>query len=251
MDLKETDILGEDIGAHWYYASKARAMSRMLDGSTPRRIVDVGAGSGFFSRHLLSTSSAREAWCVDISYPCDRDCEESQKILRYRRSIDYVDANLVLLMDVLEHVDDDVGLLREYVKKVPDDSEFLLTVPAFNWLWSSHDDFLEHRRRYTLPQVERVVRAAGLEVRRAFYYFGLVLPLAAGVRVTDRMYGPKLAPQSQLKRHCPAINRLLAGICALELPIMRLNRLGGLSIFCLAGRKARCSPREVSRDPGT
>ena len=68
MDLKEEDILGADIGRHWYYRSKAAALRRMVGGLGPRRILDVGAGSGFFSRHLLAEAGAQSALCVDIGY---------------------------------------------------------------------------------------------------------------------------------------------------------------------------------------
>ena len=66
MDLKEEDILGADIGRHWYYRSKAAALRRAVTGLQPRHILDVGAGSGFFSRHLLAQTEARSALCVDI-----------------------------------------------------------------------------------------------------------------------------------------------------------------------------------------
>ena len=73
MDLKEEDILGADIGRHWYYRSKAAALRRMVGGLGPQRLLDVGAGSGFFSRHLLAESGAQSALCVDIGYERDRD----------------------------------------------------------------------------------------------------------------------------------------------------------------------------------
>jgi SAM-dependent methyltransferase len=147
LDLKETDILGSNIKGHWYYHAKANAMVRLLKRSAPSIILDVGAGSGFFSRHLLHYSSAEEAWCVDINYDTDVDTYEAGKIIHFRRSIDSVKADLVLLMDVLEHVDDDVGLLKYYITKVPCGSQFLISVPAFQFLWSGHDEFLGPKRR--------------------------------------------------------------------------------------------------------
>ena len=183
MDLKEIDILGSDIEGHWYYHSKARAMMRLLEGSTPSKILDVGAGSGFFSRHLLKHSAAEEAWCVDISYDTDFDSYEAGKAVYFRRSIGSLKADLVLLMDVLEHVDDDVGLLKNYKNKVPRNSRFLISVPAFQFLWSGHDDFLDHKRRYTLDQLEKVVRNAGLKVKHGVYYFGMIFPIAATLRL--------------------------------------------------------------------
>lgn len=233
MDLKETDILGSSIDQHWYYASKAAATTRMLGNMPVTRILDVGAGSGFFSHHLLRHSAAREAWCVDISYDQDSDATTAGKPLHYRRGIDSVDADLVLLMDVLEHVDDDVGLLKAYVDKVPSGSRFLMTVPAFQFLWSGHDDFLEHKRRYTLAQLETVARDAGLTVKQGAYYFGLVFPIAATLRLLPKGAQPS-PPRSQLKQHHPLVNTVLKTLCSVELPFMGANRLAGLTVFVLA-----------------
>ncbi len=233
MDLKETEILGADIGKHWYYRSKASAMIALLGNRDVQRILDVGAGSGFFSRHLLANTGVREAWCVDISYETDSDASEAGKPVYYRRSIEQLNADLVLLMDVLEHVDDDRGLLRDYVNRVPAGSRFLITVPAFQWLWSGHDEFLEHKRRYTLKQLENVVGEAGLRVRQTHYHFGAVLPLAAALRLGERLRGPQPA-RSQLARHGVFSNALLSALCRAELPFSRLNRVGGLSVLCLA-----------------
>jgi SAM-dependent methyltransferase len=234
MDLKEEDILGADIGRHWYYRAKAAAVRRAVGGLGPRRILDVGAGSGFFSRHLLAETGALSALCVDIGYASDRDDSVAGKPVRYRRDTGATDCDLVLMMDVLEHVDDDRGLLRHYAAKVPPGAHFLVTVPAFRFLWSGHDVFLEHKRRYRLGEIETVLRDAGLEVVRGSYYFGLVFPAAAAVRLAA---GNTDEPRSSLSRHGALMNGLLTAICAAELPLFPLNRLAGLSAFVLA-RKA-------------
>jgi hypothetical protein len=193
MDLKEEDILGADIGRHWYYRAKAAALRRAVGDLRPRRILDVGAGSGFFSRHLLAETAAQSALCVDI--------------------------------------DDDRGLLRHYAAKVPSGTHFLVTVPAFGFLWSGHDVFLEHKRRYRLGEIEATMRDAGLRVMRGSYYFGLVFPLAAAVRLASRR---TTEPKSSLKQHGAMTNGLLSALCAAELPLFLLNRLAGLSAFVLA-----------------
>lgn len=237
MDLKETDILGDKIAHHWYYRSKAKAISRLLAETKPSTILDVGAGSGFFSRYLLGGSFAKEAWCVDISYGGDSDASEAGKPIHFRRSVNTVDADLVLLMDVLEHVDDDIGLLMDYASKVPRGARFLISVPAFQFLWSGHDVFLEHKRRYRLNQIEDVVERAGLTVNCGTYYFGAVFPLAATIRLIDNWIGKgSHKAHSQLSQHHPLVNGALAALCHAELPLITHNRLVGLSAFCLAER---------------
>jgi SAM-dependent methyltransferase len=231
MDLKEEDILGDDIGQHWYYRSKAAALSRIVGPLKPQRLLDVGAGSGFFSRHLLTEGGALSALCVDVGYPAGRDEAVAGKPMLFRRDCGETDCDLVLMMDVLEHVENDAGLVRHYATKVPSGAHFLVTVPAFRFLWSGHDVFLEHKRRYTLPEIEGTMRDSGLEVVRGAYYFGAIFPLAAAVRLATRQ---DPTPRSSLRKHDALTNGLLAAACALELPLFPFNRLAGLSAFVLA-----------------
>ena len=231
MDLKEEDILGADIGRHWYYRSKAAALRRAVGYLKPQRLLDIGAGSGFFSRHLLAEGGAQSALCVDIGYKNDADDEVAGKPVRYRRDTGPTDCDLVLMMDVLEHVDDDSGLVRLYADKVPSGAHFLATVPAFRFLWSGHDVFLEHKRRYRLPEIEATMREAGLMVVHGAYYFGFVFPLAAAVRLAHR---GEAEPRSSLKKHDALTNGILTAVCAAELPLFSVNRLAGLSAFVLA-----------------
>ena len=237
MDLKESELLGDTVDRHWYYRSKATALRHMLRSVTPRAALDVGAGSGFFSRNLLANGIIDEAICVDTGYVGDFDEYCAGRPIHFRRRVGPVDVDLVLMMDVLEHVDDDVAILAEYSSKVPREASFLITVPAFQFLWSAHDEFLEHRRRYTLPQLESVVHKADLSVERSAYYFAAVLPIAAAVRLAERLpLQRNRSAHTQLRQHHPMVNRALAAITSLELPLLRWNRIGGLSVFCLARR---------------
>lgn len=209
-------------------------MTKLFGTHQPNRILDVGAGSGFFSKYLLENSPASEAWCVDISYDYEQTDIVNGKPIHFVKSIDEVDADLVLLMDILEHVDDDQGLLSEYVSKVPTGSRFLITVPAFNFLWSGHDDFLDHRRRYTLPHLERVVTASGLKVELGSYYYGMVFPIAASIRLTQNLISKDKSPKSQMSKHSGLVNQILMTMCSAELPFLKYNRVAGLSVCCYA-----------------
>lgn len=234
MDLKEEAILGDAVGAHWYYRAKLAALLRLLHAGRAGEILDVGAGSGFFSRELLRRSPIASATCVDPGYGEDREEIIGGKPLRFRRGVVRTAADLVLMMDVLEHVDDDVGLLSEYAAKAPSGAWFVLTVPAFRFLWSGHDVFLEHRRRYTLDELEQVARASGLRVERGCYFYGALFPLAAASRLLGRLRQGE--PKSQLRRSGTLANALLWSACRAELPLFRVNRLAGLTAMVLAAK---------------
>jgi SAM-dependent methyltransferase len=234
MDLKEVAVLGAGQDQHWYYASKSRALLKALDGRQPRRILDVGAGSGFFSRFLLGETSAADAICVDPGYAADSLETHAGKPLAFRRTGQAGDADLVLMMDVIEHVDDDVGLVRQYAANARPGTRFVVSVPAFGWLWSQHDDFLEHRRRYTLKQLLRVLADAGLSPVSGFYFFATVFPAVAAQRLWTRWRFAAQTAKSDLRRHHPLTNALLTRLCRAECGVARHNRAFGLTAFGVA-----------------
>lgn len=244
MDLREQDILGDAIGEHWYYRSKRRAMLALIADMPVRRVLDIGAGSGFFSREILRHTTAEGAVCVDPNYPADHDETEAGKPMHFRRAVTTSDADLMLLMDVLEHVDDDIGLLRGYTRLATPRTQVLITVPACQWLWSGHDVYLDHRRRYSLAQLEAVAGAAGITIERSCYFFAAVFPIAAGLRLPEAVRGALTGrgpeARSSMRRHGGFTNTLLEGLCRTELPFFRFNRLFGLSVF-LHGRVAQAT----------
>ncbi|WP_164157444.1 class I SAM-dependent methyltransferase [Sandarakinorhabdus rubra] len=237
MDLKEEHLLGDQVATHWYYTAKRAALLAATRDVAAGHVLDVGAGSGYFSRALIRAGRSSQATCVDLGYPADSEETEAGRPIRFRTSIGLTDANLVLMMDVIEHVADDVGLVADYAGKVQPGTHFLITVPAFMWLWSGHDVFLEHYRRYTLAGIEAVLRAAGLSIVAGHYFYGGVLPMVAAVRGVRRLTRAGQAPASDMGRVPPLLNGLLSGLCAAEVPVMRLNRLGGTTAMVLA-RKA-------------
>jgi 2-polyprenyl-3-methyl-5-hydroxy-6-metoxy-1,4-benzoquinol methylase len=229
MDVKEEELLGGAAGDHWYYRSKQLALDSMLQGIPFCRVLDIGSGSGIFSKHILD-GRGQSAICVDPAYPEERCQAYNGKMIRFVREIAPGDADLVLLMDVLEHVDDDIGLMRASLAGAASGAFVLISVPAFQSLFSAHDRFLEHRRRYTIRSLEAAVEAAGLKVVSTRYFFAMILPLVAAVRVLERK-GP---PRSSLTIHTPFVNGMLSFAHRAEIPFFRYNRIGGLSVFCLA-----------------
>jgi SAM-dependent methyltransferase len=237
MDLKEVGQLGSSQDTHWYYASKARALLQSLKGRAPRQVLDVGAGTGFFAKMLLRDTPAASATCLDPGYPEEWSEVCYDKPIAFRRTGAVGEADVVLMMDVIEHVDDDVALVTEFARQARPRTRFVVSVPAFQWMWSPHDDFLEHRRRYTLHGARGVLSAAGLTPVGGFYFFGAVFPAVAAQRLWHRQRSGAEAPKSDLRSHHPWTNSLLKGICLAESTVARHNRAFGLTAFAVAEKR--------------
>ena len=232
MDVKELSQISGPPEAHWYYAAKFDLLAATVGAFGARRIVDVGAGSGVFARLLLERTDCQEAICVDPAYERDRDETVNGKSLRFRRAYDGMDFDLILLMDVLEHVDDDVALLSDVVTSVRPGTPVFITVPAFGFLWSAHDVFLEHRRRYTAKMLARTMRGAKLTVDRIRYFYLGIFPLVALLRLLTRGRDPRRG--SDLRPAPAVVGWLLAKALKAERRlIFPFNNLAGLSIVAI------------------
>ena len=236
MDLKEEDILGEEIQNHWYYVSKGRAMRQFLGDIGSSEVLDVGAGSGVFSRQLLEEGRCERAICLDPNY-----AEEKTEVYHGKR-IDFVKSatgntsKLILMMDVLEHVSDDSALLAEYVDRLEVGGHVLITVPAFQFMWSGHDVFLEHYRRYTIEMIEAVVRQSGIIPVKSRYFFGGLFPALAAIRLSKKILFDRgaLKAKSELKSYPKWFNSALISLHDIERrTFFGINKLFGLSVFCL------------------
>jgi SAM-dependent methyltransferase len=237
MDVKEEEILGPSVGSHWYYVSKGRALERMLHDVKTTQVLDVGAGSGVFARRLIEAGICERATCVDPAYENERIEDHRGHRLSFVRSVADDRQELILMMDVLEHVADDVGLLSHYARLLGRNGHVLITVPAFQFLWSGHDEYLEHHRRYTKASIEKVVIAAGLDVVRTRYFFGLLFPVVAALRCADRymVRHRNKEAKSALRPYPDILNKALILVHDLERGMLfPLNRLAGLTVFCLA-----------------
>lgn len=239
MDLKEEEILGDKIHTHWYYVSKGKAMRKFLEGVEVPEVLDVGAGSGIFSRQLLDHNMAQTAVCVDPGYEKETEELHNEKKISFVKSIDKTTQKLILMMDVLEHVPDDVALLKEYADTMPDDGQVLITVPAFQFMWSGHDVFLEHYRRYTIKMMEETITKAGLKPIKSRYFFASLFPIVAAIRLGKKALFDKgkVEAKSELKLYSDAMNKTLIKIHDMERSsIFNFNQGFGLSVFCLCGK---------------
>lgn len=227
MDLKEIENVNP--WRHWYYISKANAITDIL---TPRvtkvtKVVDVGAGSAFFSEFLSRVFVNSNFYCIDSNY-VDEIKTLTPRIFLLRQDLG-TGADLLLFMDVLEHVEDDLGLLNQYVSTASVGAKVLITVPAHMALWSSHDEFLGHFRRYRRSEVNDLVRQVGLEIEETRYLFSSLSPIVYILR----KFGYRRSKGSNMDTLPSFINWSLLQIHNFEHRFIK-NKLFGLSVVVLA-----------------
>jgi SAM-dependent methyltransferase len=240
VDLSECASTGE--GA-WYDSIRYALVRRLLAGRLREDalVVDVGCGQGgilrslrrdhptmqllgsdpFLTPHHVSALAA-EGITATKDFP--EECTAS--------------ADVLLLMDVLEHVDDPGQLLRRALTLLRPGGVALLTVPAYRWLWSDHDVALGHRDRYTLPRLRQLLRQPDVTTRVLMggYALPLLLLAAAPVRVVGRL-GRRLRPhaeaRSQLESVGGGLERLLGAIGRGEAKVFRARSPFGLTCVAL------------------
>jgi len=122
--------------------------------------------------------------------------------------------DLVCLLDVLEHIEADFGALERAGRLLKPSGYLLLTVPAYQWLWSGHDVAHHHCRRYTVSMVNQRAQMAGLNVVRSGYVNTLLFPLIAIARLAAKVTGEKPNSDAALPR--PLVNTILAKLFGLE-----------------------------------
>jgi SAM-dependent methyltransferase len=230
---------------HWWFVGRQKVIKSFLSmeklSELGSEVLEVGCGVGGNVNLLSSTTSYLG---IDMHLPAVDYCKEKYPQQSFRCSriedlpseVKVRNFDSIYFLDVLEHLDQDVLVLRESSNFLKHGGKVLITVPAFNFLWSPHDEFVHHVRRYTKSSLGKSLEEAGYNIERMTYFNFILFPLAMIQRV-----GMKLA-KKKLNRHISTppylVNWIFEKVFSFEAVLLKyVDFPVGLSIIAVVTKK--------------
>ena len=239
MDRIVYDRMAAHDSTHWWYRARRDILSDYLAryGNLPKgaRILEIGCGTG---HNLPMLAQFGEVDAIEIDPAARRIAGErlgkpvGDAPLPDLPGVARGAYDLVAVLDVVEHIEDDVAALKGMASLLKPGGKILIAVPAHQWMWSAHDVVNHHHRRYSKASLAKAIDAAGLKPAKLTYFNSLLFPLAAAARIAGRLTGRDDSDDSPPAK---PLNALFERIFRLERhAVGRVPLTPGVSIVTLA-----------------
>lgn len=198
------DRMAELDQTHWWYVARRQILAgvirRVVKPPGGARILEIGCGTGH-NFAMLGAFGAVDGLEVDDVARKIASERLGKPVGRARlpdlEGIAENSYDLIALLDVLEHVEDDLAALTSIRTRLKPGGRILVTVPANRWMWSAHDTVHHHFRRYNKNDLRHVIDAAGLKADLFTHFNTLLFPLAAAFRILGKITGREEADDAQ------------------------------------------------------
>jgi SAM-dependent methyltransferase len=233
------DRMAELDELHWWYRARrevlAALIARRIAPPAGARILEIGCGTGH-NLTMLKRFGRVDGIEIDAAARAIASRRLGHAVLDAPLpglpGIEEGAYDLVAILDVLEHVEEDREALAGIAGKLRPGGRLLITVPAFPWLWSAHDEVNHHKRRYTRRTLSAAIGEAGLELELLSWFNSLLFPIAAAARLAGRVTGKE---DSDDKLPPRPVNALFETLFGLErYAIGRLPFPPGVSLVAIA-----------------
>lgn len=224
-----------------------RALGDRLNGA---RVLDVGCGTGFTLTKLPDGVNAVGLDASEHALAHTRRRSSATLVRGSATSLPFAAETFdaVLCLDVLEHLDDDRAAAAEIQRILRPGGVALVTVPAFQMLWSDHDEALAHRRRYRLREIEKVLESTGLTLEIATYYNALLFPAIAAVRTLSKLRRARpTGAETHVSVPPSPVNAVLTRVLASERHVIGHARFPAGVSCLLVARKGVPTSRRADR----
>ena len=238
MDRAVFDRMAEQDSRHWWFVARRRILAdfiaREVELPAEARILEIGCGTGH-NFEMLGRFGRIDAIEIDDGARALASRRLGREVgtapLPELNGIEDGAYDLIALLDVLEHIEDDKASLASIQRKLAPGGRILVTVPANQWMWSAHDAAHHHHRRYSKARLAKVATEAGLKVHRLSYFNTLLFPLAAAARLAGKLTGKK---ESDDKMPAAPVNRLLQAVFGFERHLVgRVPLPAGVSLVAI------------------
>ncbi len=226
--------------SHWWFVSRRAIIATAIATLTlpsEARILDVGSGTGGNLEMLSSFGSVTGIEADDMAIAL---CSSRKSAIVLKGSLpanlpEFPEKfDLIIMLDVLEHIDEDLAALKSLERLLSPTGVLIVTVPAFPFLWSDHDVQHHHKRRYRYSTLKRVVQNSGLRVCHMTYYNSWLFPVIAAARLFRRVKPSRVTGQD-IRVPPPMMNRVLKSLFTSEKRLVTRMRFPfGTSILAIA-----------------
>lgn len=226
---------------HWWFSVRRKLISEFIKKHSIKKknlkILDYGCGSG---TNIMTLVKFGRVFCYEKDKKTSdyllSEYKEVKQVKVFKKLDKSIKYDYIILADVLEHIKNDASTLKNLKKLIKPNGKILLTVPAYNFLFSKKDEILKHFRRYSYNEIKNLVSKNYSVKRISFFNTLLFVPIAA-ITIIFKIFKVDYIDDVE-KTPNKIINKLLNFIFSLELFFLKyIDFPFGMSIIIVGEKK--------------
>lgn len=226
---------------YWWHVGRKQIIQSLLQEISLKnnsRILDAGCGTGgnmkILARfgNVIGIDNSPEA----IKF-CKKRCFENIQ-LKNIENTGFSDNSfdLIVALDILEHLENDVEALKEFHRILKEDGYILISVPAYQFLWSEHDAAVHHKRRYSMKEINKCLLKANFQITKKTFAISFIAPAVFIYRIIQKIYSKSKKQKNSDYVILPVLlNNFFIFLLRIEAFLLKyMNFPFGISIMCIA-----------------